>query len=119
MRKKYDEQIEDQNNRKEIVGTAAASTKVLISGKVLGKPIANRAKQEWMQARKNKYQRDNRGYIIDNAKDKEAHNVKGKNEVEAVATKNKFDAFEVEEIEQPTLRINNGKGDDKYGKREE
>ncbi|OIT33309.1 hypothetical protein A4A49_09719 [Nicotiana attenuata] len=45
---------------KEYIGTAANSTKVLSNGKVLGKPVVNQARQEWMQARSNKYQHDNR-----------------------------------------------------------
>ncbi|OIT37141.1 hypothetical protein A4A49_01016 [Nicotiana attenuata] len=65
-----------------------------------------------MQARRNKYKQDNRGHIIENTKEKEADNGKGENKIEAVATENKFDVLEVEEIDQPTLRITYGKGDD-------
>ncbi|XP_070046536.1 uncharacterized protein [Nicotiana tomentosiformis] len=64
-----------------------------------------------MRARKNKYQRDKRGYIIDNTKEKEPSNGKGKAKVEAVTAKNKFNALEVEEIAPPTLRIPDGKRD--------
>lgn len=64
-----------------------------------------------MQVRKNKYQRDHRGHIIEDTKEKEIYNGKGKNKAEAVLTKNKFDAREVEEIDQPTLRITYCKGE--------
>ncbi|XP_070046621.1 uncharacterized protein [Nicotiana tomentosiformis] len=40
---------------------------------------------------------------------KEVDNVKGKNKAEALATKNKFDALEVEEIDPPVLQITSGK----------
>ncbi|OIT19689.1 hypothetical protein A4A49_40903 [Nicotiana attenuata] len=63
-----------------------------------------------MQARKNKYQRDKRGYIIDNTKEKEPNNGKGKAKVEVLTTKNTFNALEVEEIAPPTLMITDGKG---------
>ncbi|OIT28931.1 hypothetical protein A4A49_34955, partial [Nicotiana attenuata] len=63
-----------------------------------------------MQTSKNKYQRDKRGYIIDNTKENESNNDKGKAKVEAVSTKNKFNALEVEEIAPPMLRITDGKG---------
>ncbi|OIT30573.1 hypothetical protein A4A49_12600 [Nicotiana attenuata] len=66
-----------------------------------------------MQARKNKYQRDNRGHIIDDTQGKKADKVMGKAKVDAVATKNKFAALELEEVDQPTLRITEGKGEDK------
>ncbi|OIT02225.1 hypothetical protein A4A49_13166, partial [Nicotiana attenuata] len=108
----FEDQSNDKKKEQEIIGTAATSTKVLSSGKVVGKPVANPAKQEWMQARKNKYQRDKRGYIIDNTKEKEVSNGKGKAKVEAVITNNKFDALEVEENAQPILRITDGKEDD-------
>lgn len=55
LHKRYDDKVEDQDTGREVVGTAVASTKVLSSGNVLGKPITNNAKQEWIQARKNKY----------------------------------------------------------------
>lgn len=51
----------------DVVSTAIASIKVITCGKVPGKPIPNTTKKEWMQRRKNKYQRDSRRYIIDNA----------------------------------------------------
>lgn len=47
--------------------TTTASSKVLTSGKVVGKPITNIAKQEWMKKRQNRHQKDKRGYMIDNA----------------------------------------------------
>lgn len=53
----------------DVVGTVTASTKILTSGKVLGKPIQITTKNEWMQRIKKKYQRDSRGYIIDNVED--------------------------------------------------
>lgn len=62
-----------------------------------------------MQWRKNKYQRNKKGYIIDNAKGKEDDKLKGKTNEEAVANKNSFDVFEVDEAGQPILRITNGK----------
>ncbi|OIT02537.1 hypothetical protein A4A49_18734 [Nicotiana attenuata] len=96
----------------EAIGTAVNSTKVLSSGKVVGKPVTNHAKQEWIQARKNKYQRDNRGHIIYNTQGKEAEKGKGKAKLEEVGTKNKFNALEVEEVHQPTLQITEGKGED-------
>lgn len=55
LHKRYDDKVENQDTGREVVGTAVASTKVLSSGNVLGKPITNNAKQEWIQARKNKY----------------------------------------------------------------
>lgn len=106
-------QVKDQGNDKitgqEVIGTIADTTKVLASGKVVGKIITNPTGQEWMQERKNKYQRDTRGYIIDNIKEKEANNGKGKAKVEAVTTNNKFHALEVEENDQPILSITEGK----------
>ncbi|XP_070039223.1 uncharacterized protein [Nicotiana tomentosiformis] len=72
LHKKFKEEGEDQNKEKavvmqgEVIGTAAASTKVLASEKVRGKPAPSVTKNEWMQRRKNKYQRDSRVYIIDN-----------------------------------------------------
>ncbi|OIT04335.1 hypothetical protein A4A49_33783 [Nicotiana attenuata] len=45
------------------------------------------------------------------SEEKEIVNGKGKDKAEVVSTKNKFDALEVEEIDQPTLRIIDGKGD--------
>jgi len=50
----------------DVVGMVAASTNVLTSDKVLGKPVPNTTKNEWMQRSKNKHHRDNKGYIIDN-----------------------------------------------------
>lgn len=55
-----------------VVRIAATSTKVLISGKLLGKLVTNTMRNEWMQRRKNKYQRDSRGYIIDDARSGDA-----------------------------------------------
>ncbi|XP_070039211.1 uncharacterized protein [Nicotiana tomentosiformis] len=73
-----------------------------------------------MQARKNKYQRDNRGNIVDNKQGNEADKGKGKAKVEEVATKNKFNALEVEEVHQPTLQMTEGKGEDhNNGKKKE
>ncbi|OIS96381.1 hypothetical protein A4A49_42422 [Nicotiana attenuata] len=115
---RFDKDVEDQGKEKtvvvstEAIGTAANSTKVLSSGKVVGKPATNHAKQEWTQARKNKYQRDNRGHIVDNKQSKEADKGKGKAKREEVATKNKFNALEVEEVHQPILQITEGKGED-------
>ncbi|XP_070054618.1 uncharacterized protein [Nicotiana tomentosiformis] len=83
LHKRIEEGVEEQSKEKAVVvssdaiGTAANSTKVLTSGKVVGKPITNHAKQEWMQSRKNKYQRDNRGHIVDNKQGKEVDNGKG------------------------------------------
>ncbi|OIT27994.1 hypothetical protein A4A49_21527 [Nicotiana attenuata] len=97
----------------DVVGTAANSTKVLSSGKVLGKPVTNNAKQEWMQARKNKYQRDKRGYIIVEIKEKEDNKGKGKLNEGTVISKNKFGALEVEEEAQPIMQITDGKGEER------
>ncbi|OIT03807.1 hypothetical protein A4A49_14575 [Nicotiana attenuata] len=73
-----------------------------------------------MQARKNKYQRDNRGHIVDNKQGKEADKGKGKAKLEEVETKNKFNSLEVEEVHQPTLQITEGKGKDhSNGKKKE
>ncbi|OIS96088.1 hypothetical protein A4A49_10501 [Nicotiana attenuata] len=108
----------DQGKESEVVistdavGTAANSTKVLASGKVVGKPNTNHAKQEWMQARKNKYQRDKREYIIEENQGKEVNKGKGKAKFEEIATKNKFNALEVEEVQNPPLQITEGKGED-------
>lgn len=74
------------------IGTAANTTKVLSSKKMVGKPTTNHAKQEWI-ARKNKYQRDNRGHIVENKQGKEADKGKGKAKFEEVTTKNKFNAL--------------------------
>ncbi|OIT08875.1 hypothetical protein A4A49_44670, partial [Nicotiana attenuata] len=100
----------------DVVGTAAASTKVLSSGKVLGNPTANHAKQEWMQTRRNKYQRDRRGYIIEEVKEKGDNKGKGKINEGTVVSNNKFRALEVEdatleveEITEPILTIEEGK----------
>ncbi|OIT00819.1 hypothetical protein A4A49_20226 [Nicotiana attenuata] len=123
---RFDEDVEDQGKEKtvvmstEAIGTAANSTKVLSSGKVVGKPATNHVKQEWMQARKKKYQKDNRGHIVDNKQGKEADKGKGKDKLEEVATKNKFSALEVEEVHQPTLQITEVKGEDhSNGKKKE
>ncbi|OIT03752.1 hypothetical protein A4A49_12492 [Nicotiana attenuata] len=73
LHKKFNEEGDDQGKEKniivqnDVVGTVATSKKVLRSGKVLGKPVPNATRNEWMQRRKNKYQRDSRGYIIDEA----------------------------------------------------
>lgn len=61
--------------------------------------------------RKNKYQRDKSGHIIYTVKEKEDVKLKGTITEDAVATKNKFNALEVEENEQPTLMITDGKGE--------
>ncbi|OIT03890.1 hypothetical protein A4A49_10371 [Nicotiana attenuata] len=75
-------------------------------------PYKHKGVEEWIQARKNKYQRDNRGHIVDNKQSKEAEKRKGKAKLEEVATKNKFNALEVEEVHQPILQITEGKGED-------
>ncbi|OIT00445.1 hypothetical protein A4A49_03768 [Nicotiana attenuata] len=62
-----------------------------------------------MQARKNKYKRDKRGYIIDESKMKEDNKGKGKDKEEAVMSRNKFEALEVDETAQPILTIAEGK----------
>lgn len=46
--RQFEEQSNDKGKEKEIVGTTAASTKVLSSGKVLAKPIPNHVRQKWM-----------------------------------------------------------------------
>lgn len=43
LHRRFDEEVEKDNKAKEIVGTAANTTKVLTNRKVLGKPIANPA----------------------------------------------------------------------------
>ncbi|OIT00548.1 hypothetical protein A4A49_05511 [Nicotiana attenuata] len=73
-----------------------------------------------MQARKNKYQRDKRGYIIEDKTGKDVDKGKGKTKIEEVATKNKFSALEVEEVMNPSLQIIEGKGEDRNnGKKKE
>lgn len=62
-----------------------------------------------MQRRRNKYQRENIGHVIETTKEQAVDNVKGKDKAEAVATKNKFDALEREEIEPPMLQITSEK----------
>ncbi|OIT03571.1 hypothetical protein A4A49_07243 [Nicotiana attenuata] len=109
LHKKFEEVVEDQGKGKEVAGTTANSTKVLSSGKALGKTISNPTRREWMQWRQNKYQRNKQGYIINNAKGKEDDKLKGKINEEAVATKNSFDVLEVDEAGQPILRITDGK----------
>lgn len=112
LHKKFDEVFEDQSKGKEIkeiMGTAAATTKVLSSGKVLGNPIPNNAKQELMQIRQNKYQRDKRGHIIDGANDNEVVKGKGKKKNDTVVTKNSFEVFNVQEGEKETLMITDEK----------
>lgn len=113
LHKKFEEVVEDQSNGKELLGTAANSTKVLTSGKVLGKPITNTAKQEWIQRRQNKYQKDKRGHMIEATKSQAVDKLNEKNNDEIVVTRKKFDSLEVEEIENPTLMITDGKGDEK------
>lgn len=46
LHKKFEEVVEDQGKGKEVVGTTTNSTKVLSSGKALGKPISNPTRQE-------------------------------------------------------------------------
>ncbi|OIT26543.1 hypothetical protein A4A49_24370 [Nicotiana attenuata] len=92
----------------DVVGTAATSTKVLSSGKVLGKHVANHAKQEWMQARKNKYQRDKRGYIIEEIKEKDNNKGKGKMNEDTVVSNNKFGALQVEDEAEQIMQIKDG-----------
>lgn len=53
--RQFEDQDNDKKNGQEIAGTTTASTKVLSSGNVVRKSITNPTKQEWMQARKNKY----------------------------------------------------------------
>lgn len=74
-----------------------------------------------MQSRKNKYERDRRGHIIDNTKEKETNKGKGKSMKEAVVSKNKFNVLEVEDNAQPILRIMDGKfdGNDKNDVKEQ
>lgn len=118
LHKSFDGDVKDQGKEREVlvstdvVGTAANKSKVLSSGKVVGKPTTNQAKQEWMQARKNKYQRDKRGHIIEDKTGKEVDKGKGKTKTEEVATMNKFNALEVEEVQNPPLQITEGKGED-------
>lgn len=117
--RKFEEQANDmrkeqEDTSKELVGTAANSTKVLSSGRVVGKPSVSQAKQEWMQARKNKYQRDKKGHIIDDKQGKEGDKGKGKTKLEEVTTRNKFNELEVEEVTNPPLQITEGKGDDQF-----
>ncbi|OIT32770.1 hypothetical protein A4A49_08114 [Nicotiana attenuata] len=64
-----------------------------------------------MQARKKKYQRDKRGYIIEEIKEKEDNKGKGKLNEGTMISKNKFGALEVEEEAQPIMQITDGKGE--------
>ncbi|OIS99687.1 hypothetical protein A4A49_25797 [Nicotiana attenuata] len=60
------------------------------------------------------------GHTVDNKQGKEADKGKGKAKLEEVATKNKFNALEVEEAHQPILQITEGKGEDlSNGKKKE
>ncbi|OIT32544.1 hypothetical protein A4A49_28131 [Nicotiana attenuata] len=95
--RRFDELVEEAKTGKGILGTAANTTKVLSSGKVLGKPIPSPAKQEWMQRRNNRYQRDKNGHIIEACNDKEDVKLKGKAKDDTIATKNSFDVLEVED----------------------
>ncbi|OIT27581.1 hypothetical protein A4A49_38450 [Nicotiana attenuata] len=70
-----------------------------------------------MQRRNNRYQRDKIGYIIEGDKEKENGKLKRKAKEDAIP-KNKFDALEIDEIGQPTLRISDGKGKDKSKEKE-
>nr|XP_016452471.1 PREDICTED: uncharacterized protein LOC107777024 [Nicotiana tabacum] len=70
LHKTFEERVDDCDKDKELVGMTTNTTKVLTSGKVLGKSNANPTKQEWMQMRQNKYQRNRSGHIIDNSKEK-------------------------------------------------
>lgn len=90
LHKRFDEVAENGNTGKEVIGTAANPTKVLTSGKVLGKPIPNPARQEWMQKRKIRYQRDKNSHIIDNGKEKEDGKFKEKIIEDVVETKRKL-----------------------------
>ncbi|OIT19289.1 hypothetical protein A4A49_55572 [Nicotiana attenuata] len=69
-----------------------------------------------MQTRRNKYQRDRRGYIIEEVKEKGDNKGKGKINEGTVVSNNKFRALEVEdatleveEITEPILTIEEGK----------
>ncbi|OIT36040.1 hypothetical protein A4A49_14819 [Nicotiana attenuata] len=69
-----------------------------------------------MQTRRNKYQRDRRGYIIEEVKEKGDNKGKGKINEGTVVSNNKFRALEVEdatleveEIAEPILTIEEGK----------
>lgn len=90
LHKKFDEVLQDEskvNEAKKIVEAAAATTKVLPSGKVLGNSPSNNAKQEWMQKRQNMYQMDKRDHIIDGAKDDGVVKGKENNKEDVVVTK--------------------------------
>ncbi|OIT33577.1 hypothetical protein A4A49_09466 [Nicotiana attenuata] len=65
-----------------------------------------------MQARKNKYQSDRKGYIIEDKAGKEVDKGKEKTKFDEFTTKNKFNALEVEEVMNPPLQITEGKGED-------
>lgn len=93
LHRQFNEPVVDKWKEKEVVGTTAASTKVLSSGKVAGKILTNPGKQEWVQRRQSKYQSDKRGHIIDNANGKEMTNVTGKANGNVISTNNVFDAL--------------------------
>ncbi|OIT22658.1 hypothetical protein A4A49_38620 [Nicotiana attenuata] len=60
------------------------------------------------------------GHIVDNKQGKEADKGRGKAKLDEVATTNKFNELEVEEVHQPTLQITEGKGEDHInGKKKE
>ncbi|OIT05237.1 hypothetical protein A4A49_65155, partial [Nicotiana attenuata] len=100
------------------IRTTANSTKMLSSGKVVGKPSTNHAKQEWMQERKNKYQRDKRGHIIEDKQGKEipsqTHEDSGKiDELNEVNSKNlwsdEVEVLESQQVEEQVIGSNANK----------
>ncbi|OIT35475.1 hypothetical protein A4A49_21369 [Nicotiana attenuata] len=118
LHKKFNEEGDDQGKEKEVVArsdvirTATNTSKVLSSGKVLGKHIPNPAKQEWMQRRNNRFHRDKNGHIIEAASQNEGDKLKGKAKEYEIVTKNSFDGLEVEESDKTILRITEGKGEE-------
>ncbi|OIT26539.1 hypothetical protein A4A49_24368 [Nicotiana attenuata] len=69
-----------------------------------------------MQARKNKYQRDKRGYIIEEIKEKDNNKGKGKMNEYTVVSNNKFRALQVEEEAEPIMQIKDGDVHDQNSK---
>ncbi|OIT26650.1 hypothetical protein A4A49_24365 [Nicotiana attenuata] len=64
-----------------------------------------------MKRRKNRYQRDKNGKIIEEANDKNDDKLKGKAKEDVVTTKNSFEILENHESDKTILRITDGKGE--------
>ncbi|OIT23979.1 hypothetical protein A4A49_28030 [Nicotiana attenuata] len=65
-----------------------------------------------MQRRKNRYQRDRNGHIIEAGNKKNDDKLKGKAKEDVVTTKNTFDILDVQDSDNTTLRITESKGEE-------